>query len=123
MAPPPLAAHYEPKDRPPNLTRIKSAGIDPNMWYALMCNAQNRNEELFWRALKPFGNKDLNLVDELLEKSRVEAVEAASLAAERAYIRAFNDAYDDQYQITWEECGMLSLASEIIHAVSREKSS
>jgi hypothetical protein len=116
MAPPSLIAHYEPKDRSPDLTRINSADIDPNRWYELLCTAQNRNEELFWRALKPFGNKDLSLVDELLEKGRVEAVEAASIVAELAYICAFNEAYDRQYQITWEECGILSLASEIIHS-------
>jgi hypothetical protein len=95
-----------------------------------MCNAQNPNEELSWRALKPFGNKDLNLVDELLEKSRVEAVEAASLAAELAYIHAFNEAYDREYQITCEKCGISTLASELLHSIlfrkkagSREKSS
>jgi hypothetical protein len=113
LAPHSLAAHYKPKDRPP-APRIRSAGIDPNRWYELMCDAQNRNEDLFWRALKPFGEKDLNVVDELLDKARVEAVQAANVAAELAYIQAFNEAYDQQYRRTWERGKLLNLASKII---------
>ena len=77
-----------------------------------MCIAEGRNQDLFWRALRPFGDKDLNMVDELLEKSRLAAVEAANLAAELAYIRAFNEIYDSSYQnsVTWiiQENGRLT---------------
>ena len=122
LAPPSLAAHYRPKDRPPDpAPRIYGAGIDPNKWYGLMCDAQNRNEEMFWRALRPFGGKDLNMVDELLDKARLAAVEAANLAAELAYIHAFNKAYDNKYQVSYERRGLLNLASEIIHSKEFKK--
>jgi hypothetical protein len=56
------------------------------------------------------------VVDELLDKARVEAVQAANVAAELAYIRAFNEAYDQQYRRAWERGKLLNLASKIIHS-------
>ena len=88
-----------------------------------MCDAQHRNENLFWRALRPFGGKDLNMVDELLDKARLAAVEAATLAAELAYIHAFNKTYDNKYPVFYERRGLLKQASDIIHSKEFKKKS
>ncbi len=95
LAPPSLAAHYDPKDRP---RRIKSDNTEPNRWYDLWCLAWSRNDDLFWRALQSVSDEDLDMVNELLEESRLAAVEPANLAAERAYVNAFNEAYDANYR-------------------------
>jgi hypothetical protein len=117
LAPPSLAVDYKFADK---IERTTGAGIDPNKWYGVMCKAQNRNERLFWNALKPTDGKDLNLVDELLVKARVTAVGAANLAAESAYIATFNAIYDKKHRKTYELMVAGGIIAELLPLLTKQ---
>jgi hypothetical protein len=71
--------------------------IDPNEWFLVMCAAKRRNELPVWKETMGFVHEDLDIRDEALEWSHCTAVEAANIAARKAYIAAFNETYDKEH--------------------------
>src|ERR1035437_8945265 len=71
--------------------------IDPNEWFAMMRTAQRRNEGPILKAIKQRPDFDEVIYDVLLT-THYTAVEAADIAAEEAYIAAFNATYDKKHR-------------------------
>jgi hypothetical protein len=72
----------------------KTAMIDAKDWLWITDAARVRNERALLKLLPPIDGENLGLLKEVLAETDLCAIESAHLAAWKAYIAAFNEAYD-----------------------------